>query len=132
MKFTFDTPSLNQSRKMLVLDIQIWMDKETREVGIPGDMLRNKDLVTTKTGSLKKVIVHMVQRVSNLYRSASPENQKVATVTQEIIRRLKTTSRDLPPEVVESVERRYIDDPRHAVYGTEWRIKSARSSLLRV
>ena len=80
LKFTYDTPSMNQSRKMPVLDTQIWMEKETREAGIPGDMFKDRELINTKTGSLRRVIVYMfyqkpmAQRVYNLYRSAYPEN----------------------------------------------------------
>ena len=65
----------------------------------------------------------MVNRVSNRYTSASPEHMKVSTVTNEILRRFRTTSRDLPVSEMEGVLMRYMDDLRHEGYGLEWRKK---------
>ena len=103
LKFTFDTPKLNKSLTMPVLDSQIWVGNEQRETGIPVGLLRDTDLIQVKTGELQKVVLFMfyqkpmVNRTSNLARSAAPEGQKVSTCTQEVLRRLKTTSRDLLP-----------------------------------
>ena len=85
LRFTFDTPSMNPTNTMPVLDTQIWMKQEERETGIPADLLKDRNLIQVKTGALQRVVVYkfyqkpMVHRVANLSRSASPENQKVTT-----------------------------------------------------
>ena len=99
---------MNPNKKMAVLDTQMWVGKEERRVGIPEKILKpEEDFV--KTSELKEVILYsfykkeVANRIPNLANSAAPEGQKIATATKEVIRRLKNTSRDLPPEDIELI-----------------------------
>ena len=91
LRFTFDIPENNQNGRMPVLDTQIWVGKESREVGIPKEIMK-EELNTMKNGKLKDVILFsffkkpMANPVPNRQISASPDGQKFATISQEIIR----------------------------------------------
>ena len=58
LRFTFDTPRMNKSGSMPVLDTQIWMEEEQRETGIPRDMVNNGDIIKMKTGQLERVVAY--------------------------------------------------------------------------
>ena len=93
---------------MPVLDTHIWMGRDTREEGVPKEWLKEEGEVL-KLGAMKRVVLHsfykkpMANRVPNVRESAAPEGQKLATISQEIIRRVKNTSRDLPVQEMERV-----------------------------
>ena len=103
LKFTNDCPQINSEGTMAVLDTQMWTGQEARQTGIPRDMLEDKDLIKTKMGPLREIVLYkfyqkpMANRVGNRKASAAPEQQKVSKIFQEFLRRLKNTSRDLPP-----------------------------------
>ena len=65
-------------------------------------MLVNKEILTDKLGSLRKLIWYefyqkpMANRVTNRKQSTEPENHKVSTITQEI-------TRDLPLHRLEDI-----------------------------
>ena len=69
-----------------------------------------------KTQSLKRVILFtfykkpMANKNSNRVNSAMPESMKVATTTNEIQRRMRNTSRDLPHQVLDQVLKNYMDE----------------------
>ena len=79
-------------------------------------------------GELWKVVQYMfyqkpmVNRVSNLERSASPEGQIVSTATQEVIRRFKTTSRDLDHKFIEKIIKDYMEDLKNGGCSLQWRM----------
>ena len=135
LNFTWDSPELHGGEGMPVLDTSMWMDEEQREAGIPQDAVVNEKLITAKTGKLAKVILFkfyrkpMAEKISNLQSSASPEGQKVVTATQECIRRLKNTSRDLPPEVVEEILRTYMLELEAGGYGHKWRMNILEAAI---
>ena len=62
----------------------------------------------------------MADKVSNRKSSAVPEQQKVNTTAQEIIRRHKNTSTDLDPEVIEDVLQEYMSDLEQGGYPEVW------------
>ena len=70
---------------------------EQRAVGIPEPFTEKGRHL--KTGKLHRIVLYkfyqkpMTNLMTNLENNPVPDNQKVATTTQEIIRRLKT-----PPE----------------------------------
>ena len=103
---------------MPVLDTAMWVGREQRESGIPPDMLDKEGLVMTRVGELKDVVLYrfyqkpMTNLLVNLASNAAPDQMKISTVTNEIIRRFKTTSRDLHPSVIEGVLLKYMEELR--------------------
>ena len=134
LKFTYDIPENNSNGRMPVLDTQIWVGRERREVGIPQEILPQQ-LNTAKTGKLNNVILYsffkksMSNRVPNRQESAAPDGQKFATVSQEIIRRCKNTSRDLDPRELEKTIKEYMDELISGGYNKEFRIKVLKSAM---
>ena len=57
IKFTYDTPVMNEKKTMAVLDTQVWMGEEQREEGIPRGMLKEGEHPEIKIGKLRKVIL---------------------------------------------------------------------------
>ena len=69
----------------------------------------------------------MANRCANLQRADLPESSKVATATQEILRRLKNVSRELPESKIESVLKSNISELNVGGYNKEWRTIVLRS-----
>ena len=69
-------------------------------------MLSKEGLRGAKMGELKDIVLHkfyqkpMTNLLVNLASNAAPDQMKKSTVANEIIRRFRTTSRDLHPAVV--------------------------------
>ena len=63
----------------------------------------------------------MAAEVPNMESSAAPNSQKIATVSQEILRRIKNTSLDLPPSVIEGILKDYMDELKEGGYNQGWR-----------
>ena len=55
--------------------------------------------------------------------------EKVNTTAQEIIRRLKNTSRDLDPEVIEDVLQEYMSDLEQGGYPETWRTRVLETAV---
>ena len=76
---------------MPVLDTQLWLELETREVGIHPEMDPTAPIIH-KQNQLKIIIKYqfykksMASRTNNLFRGAIPIGSKIATGTQEVIR----------------------------------------------
>ena len=64
-----------------------------------------------------------------LARSAIPEGSKVATVSAEIIRRLKRTSTYLGTGVFEQIIRKYMDDLAAMGFSHQWRKRVLTSTM---
>ena len=115
LKFTFDVPP--DGGGMPVLDTMCWMGIEDREEGLNPDMLpdKYKNSRRVKTRSLKKLILYtfykkpMANRNSNRQSSAMPESMKVSMTSNEIQRRMKNTSRDLPYPILDRFLTNYMD-----------------------
>ena len=81
-----------------------WMGTETRVDGLNKEMLPEefKKFHQTKTHSLKRVILYcfykkpMSNRTSSRVESAMPETMEIFMMSQEIQRRMRNSSRDLP------------------------------------
>ena len=94
-----------------------WVGEEARVAGVPGGMVdKEVELLTAKPGKLREVVLYdfyrkpMANVLPNIKSSAQPEAMKVATVAGEVLRRIKNTSRDLPPEVVEHNLQVYMEE----------------------
>ena len=89
MNFTFDIPELNSNGCMPVLDVQIWMEVQHRKYGIPAELMADRPV---NSGQLVKLIVYkfykkpMSRKTPPLSKTALPENIKVSTVSNEVIR----------------------------------------------
>ena len=135
LKFTYDTPGMNRTGTMAVLDTQVWMGEEAREEGIPEEILEESEHPRMKTGELKRVVLFrfyqkpMTDRTANRKTSAQPEGMKVSTVAGEIIRRCKNTSRDLPKEALEETLKEYMKDLEDGGYGVKWREEVLHDSM---
>ena len=53
-----------------------------------------------------------------------PESMKVATTTNEIQRRMRNTSRDLPHQVLDQVLKNYMDELKLGGYSHQWRVNA--------
>ena len=62
-------------------------------------------------------LVKISNKIPNLQSSASPISQTMATISQEIIRRMKNSSLDLPPSEIEKSLREYMDELKAGGYG---------------
>ena len=65
----------------------------------------------------------MGNKVPNRESSAAPINQKIATCSQEVISRMKNTSRDLLPNSMEGILRIYMDELIAGGYNQAFREK---------
>ena len=65
-----------------------------------------------------------------LKRSALPEQVKVTTATQELLRRWKTSSLEVDTEEMEKITTRYMDNLMAMGYTLEWRVKVLKSALV--
>ena len=59
LNFTYDVPQNNPNNRMPVLDTEIWIGQEQREIGIPPEILENNQ-ISAKPGKLKNVTVAFV------------------------------------------------------------------------
>ena len=81
-----------------------------------------KKHINVKANKLHKVIVYtfykkpMSNRTSNRYSSAMPDSMKIATTANEIHRRLRNCSRDLPYEIMDRVLINYMDELKAGGY----------------
>ena len=64
-----------------------------------------------------------------LKRTALPENVKVNTVANETIRRMKNTSRDLNPTVVEGVLSDYMSDLQRGGFDKAWIVNAVGAGV---
>ena len=134
LNFTHDHPEANPEKRMPVLDTHIWMGTEAREPGVPKEWLKEEGEIL-KLGAMRKVVLHsfykkpMANRVPNVRESAVPDGHKMATISQEIIRRLKNTSRDLPVQEMERVLKEYMDELILGGYNLEFRVKVLTSAM---
>ena len=134
LTFTWDSPSCNKDGKMPLLDTQTWVGLERREKGLPtalGDTPR-----LTKVGTLKPIVLFqfykkpMSNQTPNLMRSGLPEGSKRATVTNEIHRHLKNTSRELETSIVSKILREYMDELERGGYPIKWREEVLYAALI--
>ena len=48
---------MNENKRVPVLDTEIWVGKEVREIGIPPELM-DSEKVSAKTGKLQKIILY--------------------------------------------------------------------------
>ena len=144
LNFTWDAPACNQSKAMPVLDTQMWMGYPEEEEQVPkpaivaaANLLRKEEKFKAKPRSRtkKKLILYkfyrkpMACKVPNLASNALPEQQKVTNATQEVIRRLKTTSRDIRISEIEEILGTYMGELEAGGYSMKWRIEVLQAAL---
>ena len=71
----------------------------------------------------------MANKCGNLKQSGLPEQQKVNTAVQEVLRRLKYTSRELSTEDYEATLRDYIGELAMGEYSHQWRSEVLNSAV---
>ena len=71
----------------------------------------------------------MRNKMTILKRSAQPENMKVATMSSEIVRRLKTTSEFLSKDTFCDILETFMDELAEMGYGLDWRKRVLVSSI---
>ena len=88
-----------------------------------------------KPGKLNNIILFefykkpMASRTNNLFRGGIPLGSKIATGTQEVIRRLKNTSRELEPCRIEEILSNYMQELREGGYPLEIRMEMLNSGI---
>ena len=114
LQFTFDTPASNTNAQMPVLDTSMWVDWQTRELGIPEEIIPSDIKLPVKSGQLKKVVMYRFYRktIANKTpfnsRSAGPLKDKIQQVSQEFVRRFRNTSRQLPVDHIHEVNTDFL------------------------
>ena len=104
----------------------MWVGTQGRLMGVPSILLNNTPMVQ---GRLRRVVLFefyrkpMARETPLLERTALPEGVKVATVANEIIRRCKNVSRDLPTSELEEVLQVYMEELAEGGYPLDWRVK---------
>ena len=97
-------------------------------------MVPNSKMVT-KVGELKNVIIFgfykkpMANKCGNLKRSGLPEQQKFNTAVQEVLRRLKNTSRELSVTEYEVRLGDYMGELAMGGYSHQWRCEVLLSAI---
>ena len=125
LDFTWDTPSRNKNNKMPVLDTMVWVGRSQRTWGIPEAILEEGTFLPTKTGTLKNIILYSFYRkpiaakTPMNARTAAPAKQLIQTATNEFLRRLRNTIRELPTSHIEEIIREYACDLRRDWFPSE-------------
>ena len=129
LNFTWDSPDQHVEDlggKMPVLDTMMWIGKGNRKWGVPEEILEPETCLPEYTGSMKDIVLYMFFRKSMANRTpmhsraAAPEKDRVQTVANEFLRRLKNTSRELAPKVVEQVIQEYACDLKRGGFHSQW------------
>ena len=120
---------LSSTPKMPVLDTLLWVGRECTDEGIPDELVESPKLKPDrdKLPTTHNLILYkfykkpMADKTPNRQTNALPENVKVTTVSNEVIRRMKCTLLRLPPRVVEDTLMEYMDElqkggPKTMVY----------------
>ena len=119
---------------MPVLDTQMWVKEQSRERGIPQEFQKNatKQL---RMGDLKPIICYkfykkpIANKCPNLRRSGLQEGSKKNTAVQEVIRRLKNTSRELGIQKIEPIVIEYMSELAMGGYSHTWRIDVLQAGI---
>ena len=72
----------------------------------------------------------MASRLNNRYRGALPEGTKITTGVQEVLRRLRNTSQDLPPENAVQIIRGYMQELRVGGFPMKVRLEIVSSATV--
>ena len=71
----------------------------------------------------------MTRKVNLYKKSALPEGVKVATISQEAIRRFKNTSRDLPVSIIEGIISEYMSELEMGGFSRPWITNTLEAGL---
>ena len=109
------------------------MREESREKGIPHEIGEYPRIL--KTGTLKRIVIFefykkpMANPCPNLRRSGIPDGSQRATASNEILRRLKNTSREVCSITVSQILKEYMGELAQGGYPLHWRIQVLSSAL---
>ena len=107
---------MNKSGMMPLLDTMIWVGHPTRAWGVPSANLPEGTNLPMRTGALTKIILYKffrkpVASYTPMHsKSAVPAKDQVQTVTNEFLRRMRNTSRDLGENHLQEVLGTYVCD----------------------
>ena len=111
---------------MPVLDTMVWIGRETRTWGVPDAMLEPDTVLPVKQGTLKNIILYsfyrkpMAAKTPMNSRTAAPAKTLIQTATNEFLRRMRNTSRELPSTFIESIIQEYACDLRRGGFHQGW------------
>ena len=108
LNFTWDSPVVNKSSTLPVLDTQLWVGEAEEEESIPEQCQKVVAVAPRKFRQVKMIQFKfykkpMANKVPNRATNALPEKQKVTGSTQEVIRRLKNPSTRIPPSHIKEI-----------------------------
>ena len=98
----------------------------TRKWDLLEEILEHKTKLPEKTGVIKIVILYkfyrksMANRTPLHSRAACPEGDRIQTVVNEFIRRMKNTSRNLPRHTLEATLAEYSCDLKRGGFSPNW------------
>ena len=133
LKFTWDSPECHGNGRMPVLDTALWLGYPEREKKVPTYIDPDAPKVLN-SGTLPKIILFsffkkpMANKRSNLARAGLPEGSKASTASAEILRRMKTVSRELPDQELDKIIREYMTELRHGGYSHQFRVNVLESA----
>ena len=96
LQFTFDSPKLNPSGMMPVLDTQVWVGTQARQYGAPKEIMPNEVKLPIRIGKMQQVISYKFERkeISNKIpfnaKSAAPIKDKIQQISQEFVKGSET------------------------------------------
>ena len=111
---------------MSVLDTMVWVGKPGRTWGIPEAILIPGTSLPSKTGSLKNIVLYkffrkpVASRTPMNSRSAAPLRDQIQTATNEFLRRMRNTSRELEEHHLTGVLSDYCCDLIRGGYHPNW------------
>merc|ERR1711954_337160 len=111
----------------------MWEGEDIREEGIPRALIEEEP--QKQMGELKNIVKYkffrkpMADPIPNRANNSIPPQTKVTTATQEILRRIKNTSRWNPPEVIEEILLMYMGELELGGYPYSWRRMVPESAI---
>merc|ERR1711954_359504 len=136
LEFTFDSPASNPNGQMPVLDMTMWIQTQSRQVGIPEEIRPPDTEIPDRVGQLVKVIMYKFYRkdIANKVpfnaRSAGPIKDKIQQVSQDFLRRFRNTSRMLPTSHINQVMEEFCVDLKRGGFHAPLIQTSLRSAIV--
>ena len=134
LEFTMDCPGNHGNGRMPVLDTSMWVELQSRELGIPSQILPPGTQIPARNGKLKRVVMYrfyrkeIASKTSFNMRSAGPVKDKVQQTSQEYLRRFRNTSRQLPDHHIEEVMSEIHKDLKRGGFTSQFIANSLRSA----
>ena len=132
LKFTGEVS--DSSEPIPCLDTQCWVGKASEKIQKWYDGQDAPETQRSEEGGhtilYKFYKKPMASKMGMLGRSAQPEQMKVTTAVEELLRRWRNTSMFIAAEEVEEITKSYMDDLTGMGYSLKWRLNVVRSALV--